>query len=346
MKERLRSSPGRRRTAAACCTAWRAISVSIRSLWRRAATSSCPRCAGNQRVLPGRTFGGIRRSGRSLIVPTSASEELICVPPSSRFPAPGGWSQSTGRGPVLPSTTPAAHDVAFVPTDKISVPVYRERGSKRGRGESGGSWQRESEQRRRCRSSAPRSGGARNSDRRMLQAAVALIGRHGTVGASLADIGVEAGYSRGLPVQRFGTKLNLLETVIDTIQDRFMRQVGRRIGGRTGCEALAERIRIQMEAVRDMPIRRSRSSSDRGLHRHRAGTEAPHRRVACALPRQSSRLSVQARKRGSCARTSISSRTARDLRRDQRHLHPGAGNRGHQELARTRNSSPIFSSTA
>jgi hypothetical protein len=31
------------------------------------------------------------------------------------------------------------------------------------------------------------------------------------------------------------------------------RQVERRIGGRTGCEALTERIRIQMEAVRDMP---------------------------------------------------------------------------------------------
>jgi AcrR family transcriptional regulator len=93
----------------------------------------------------------------------------------------------------------------------------------------------------------------RESDRRMLRAAVALIGRHGTAGASLADIGVEAGYSRGLPVQRFGTKLSLLEAVIDTIQDRFMRQVERRIGGRTGCEALAERIRIQMEAVRDMP---------------------------------------------------------------------------------------------
>ncbi|MGL9621757.1 TetR/AcrR family transcriptional regulator [Bradyrhizobium sp. U531] len=93
----------------------------------------------------------------------------------------------------------------------------------------------------------------KESDRRMLRAAVALIGKHGTAGASLADIGIAAGYSRGLPVQRFGTKLSLLETVIDTIQDRFMRQVERRIDGRTGCEALAERIRIQMEAVRDMP---------------------------------------------------------------------------------------------
>jgi hypothetical protein len=35
-----------------------------------------------------------------------------------------------------------------------------------------------------------------------------------------ANIGVEAGYSRGLFFQRLGTKLNLLERVIDTIQDR------------------------------------------------------------------------------------------------------------------------------
>ncbi len=93
----------------------------------------------------------------------------------------------------------------------------------------------------------------KESDRRMLRAAVMLIGRHGTTGASLGQIGVDAGYSRGLPVQRFGTKLNLLEAVIDTIQERFTRQLERRIGTRKGCEALAERIRFQMEAVRDMP---------------------------------------------------------------------------------------------
>ncbi|MFB6453037.1 TetR family transcriptional regulator [Bradyrhizobium tunisiense] len=42
----------------------------------------------------------------------------------------------------------------------------------------------------------------------MLRAAVALIGKHGTAGASLADIGVEAGYSRRPPVQRSRAKLS------------------------------------------------------------------------------------------------------------------------------------------
>ncbi|GGC85243.1 TetR/AcrR family transcriptional regulator [Chelatococcus reniformis] len=93
----------------------------------------------------------------------------------------------------------------------------------------------------------------KKSDRRMLEAAISLIGRHGTVGASLAQIGIDAGYSRSLPVQRFGTKQSLLETVIDAMQARFERQVERRTAGKRGCAALVERIRAQMEAVRDMP---------------------------------------------------------------------------------------------
>lgn len=106
-------------------------------------------------------------------------------------------------------------------------------------------------------SSAP-FGGSRQrrraeSDRKMLRAALSLISRHGTVGASMAQIGVDAGYSRGLPVQRFGTKLSLLEAVVDAIQDRFLRQVERRTAGKKGLAALAERIRVQIEAVRDMP---------------------------------------------------------------------------------------------
>lgn len=91
------------------------------------------------------------------------------------------------------------------------------------------------------------------SDRQMLRAALALIARHGTVGASMAQIGIDAGYSRGLPVQRFGTKQALLEAVIDAVQDRFLRHVERRTAGKKGCAALVERIRVQIEAVRDMP---------------------------------------------------------------------------------------------
>ncbi|MZR11481.1 TetR/AcrR family transcriptional regulator [Maritimibacter sp. DP07] len=91
------------------------------------------------------------------------------------------------------------------------------------------------------------------SDRRMLRAATALISKGGIAGAKLAQIGIDAGYSPNLPVQRFGTKLALLIAVLDGIEDRFLRHVENRVGEKRGVAALAERIRLQLEAVRDMP---------------------------------------------------------------------------------------------
>lgn len=93
----------------------------------------------------------------------------------------------------------------------------------------------------------------RDSDRRMLRTATALIGRHGVGGATLGMIGVAAGYSRGLPTQRFGTKTALLEAVLDAMESRFLRVVERRTEGLQGCEALAERIRLQIVSVHEMP---------------------------------------------------------------------------------------------
>ncbi|MEC9432118.1 MAG: helix-turn-helix domain-containing protein [Pseudomonadota bacterium] len=93
----------------------------------------------------------------------------------------------------------------------------------------------------------------RDSDRRMLRAAAALIGRHGVGGTTLGMIGVEAGYSRGLPTQRFGTKIALLEAVLDAMERRFLRVAERQTAGLKGCEALAERIRLQVISVHEMP---------------------------------------------------------------------------------------------
>lgn len=93
----------------------------------------------------------------------------------------------------------------------------------------------------------------RESDDRMIRAAIRLIGRHGIAGTSVADIGVEAGYSRGLPVQRFGTKLHLLTAVIDTIEENFSRKVAQKTIGLQGVAALCERIRTHMELVSKEP---------------------------------------------------------------------------------------------
>lgn len=90
-----------------------------------------------------------------------------------------------------------------------------------------------------------------DSDRRMLRAAISLIAAHGSKGVSMAQIGTAAGYSRGLPAERFGTKLRLLEAVVDATEAYFERRLGREMGGRTGLEAVAHRIALQMASVRD-----------------------------------------------------------------------------------------------
>jgi len=89
------------------------------------------------------------------------------------------------------------------------------------------------------------------SDRKMLAAAVRLIGRQGSVGTSLAQIGVEAGYSRGLPAARFGTKLALLEEVVDRSEKAFERRVAREIGDIRGLKALFLRMAAHLNGARN-----------------------------------------------------------------------------------------------
>lgn len=89
------------------------------------------------------------------------------------------------------------------------------------------------------------------SDRDMLRAAINLIALHGSMNVSLAQIGIEAGYSRGLPADRFGTKLKLLEAVVDTTEAWFVKRLEDELVGKTGLEALSARIVAHMESVRD-----------------------------------------------------------------------------------------------
>lgn len=89
------------------------------------------------------------------------------------------------------------------------------------------------------------------SDRKMIAAALRLIARHGSTGCSLAQIGVEAGYSRGLPVARFGTKLGLLESVVDTCDAWFQRRLKKDLGDTQGLEALFIRMGAHMAGARD-----------------------------------------------------------------------------------------------
>ncbi|MFC4272710.1 TetR family transcriptional regulator [Sneathiella chungangensis] len=89
------------------------------------------------------------------------------------------------------------------------------------------------------------------SDRRMLGAAISLIAAHGSKNVSMAQIGMAAGYSRGLPAERFGTKLRLLEAVVSMTEAWFNKRLQKVLEGKTGLEALSARIVAHMESVRD-----------------------------------------------------------------------------------------------
>lgn len=59
------------------------------------------------------------------------------------------------------------------------------------------------------------------AEQKILDAAVNIVARRGSARMTLAEVGELAGYSRGLPAQRFGSKAGLLMKVADHIGKRF-----------------------------------------------------------------------------------------------------------------------------
>jgi AcrR family transcriptional regulator len=87
------------------------------------------------------------------------------------------------------------------------------------------------------------------SDRRLVAAGIRLIATHGTGGTSLAQIGEAAGYSRGLPAERFGSKLRFLEAVVLQIEKWFDRRLAERLQGRRGMAEIAARIAQHLDGA-------------------------------------------------------------------------------------------------
>jgi AcrR family transcriptional regulator len=87
------------------------------------------------------------------------------------------------------------------------------------------------------------------SDRRMMRAAAKLIARNGVAGTSLAEVGVAAGYSRGLPVERYGTKLGLVLSLLAATESWFGDHLARTLGGRSGLAAIEWRIDAHLASV-------------------------------------------------------------------------------------------------
>ena len=88
------------------------------------------------------------------------------------------------------------------------------------------------------------------SDRRMMSAAAKLIARHGVAGTSLAEVGIEAGYSRGLPVERYGTKLGLVRGAAGRDGDLVPRSPRDALSpANPGCEAIELRVKAHLASV-------------------------------------------------------------------------------------------------
>ncbi len=78
------------------------------------------------------------------------------------------------------------------------------------------------------------------SDSRMLEAAVSLIVELGPAATSLKEVGLKAGYSRGLAGQRFGSKDNLFAFVLRHVGDAWLSQLKQVTTDKTGIDAIHE----------------------------------------------------------------------------------------------------------
>ena len=72
------------------------------------------------------------------------------------------------------------------------------------------------------------------SDAAMADAAIALICERGAAATTLKDVGVRAGYSRGLAGYRFGSKAGLWSFLVRTIGEEWLTQLADAVANTTG----------------------------------------------------------------------------------------------------------------
>ncbi|MFZ0676658.1 TetR/AcrR family transcriptional regulator [Candidatus Binatus sp.] len=73
---------------------------------------------------------------------------------------------------------------------------------------------------------------------RMLEAATTLIARQGSSRTTLSEIGEASGYTHGLVSHRFGSKADLVRTLIDRLQTHFTKSLLPSLAGKQGLGAL------------------------------------------------------------------------------------------------------------
>ena len=91
------------------------------------------------------------------------------------------------------------------------------------------------------------------SDRRMIECAVRSIVERGISGTKLTDVGLQAGYSRGLAAMRFGTKAGLLSRVARHVTSNWLTHLRAAVGQKTGLAAVRAAIDAQERAIVETP---------------------------------------------------------------------------------------------
>jgi AcrR family transcriptional regulator len=88
------------------------------------------------------------------------------------------------------------------------------------------------------------------SGRGLVKAAIAVVSEDGVSAATFEAIGRRGGYSRGLVGQRFGSKLGLIEAVIDYLHDeKELFAKADRVDGGPGLEALLTYVDIYLRRL-------------------------------------------------------------------------------------------------
>jgi AcrR family transcriptional regulator len=72
------------------------------------------------------------------------------------------------------------------------------------------------------------------SDERMADAAVELICEYGASATTLTEVGLRAGYSRGLASNRFGSKAGLWSFLVRTIGEEWIAELHQAVDGTSG----------------------------------------------------------------------------------------------------------------
>lgn len=89
----------------------------------------------------------------------------------------------------------------------------------------------------------------------MADAAVALICDRGAAATTLKDVGLNAGYSRGLASYRFGSKAGLWSFLIRTIGEEWLAELQQAVANTSGLETIHAAVDAHCRFLLDSPER-------------------------------------------------------------------------------------------